>query len=41
MMTEGSSAPTVEIEELLGRLEDARSSLTAVVKDAESNQFAP
>ena len=41
MMTEGSSAPTLEVEELLRRLEDARSSLTTVLKDAEPIQFAP
>ena len=41
MTSEGSSAPTLEVEELLRRLEDARSSLTAVLNDAEPNQFAP
>lgn len=40
MTTEGSSAATLEAEDLLRRLEDARSSLTAVLKDAEPNQFA-
>jgi hypothetical protein len=40
MTSEGSLAPTLEVEELLRRLEDARSSLTAVLNDAEPNQFA-
>jgi hypothetical protein len=41
MTSEGSSAPTLEVEDLLKRLEDARSSLTAALNDADSNQFAP
>jgi hypothetical protein len=39
-MTESSSAPPVEVEELLKRLEDARSSLTAALKDMDPDQFA-
>lgn len=40
MTTEGSSAPALEVEELLKRLEDARSSLTAALNEAEPGQFA-
>jgi hypothetical protein len=40
-MTEGSSAPTLEVEELLKRLEDARSSLTAALKGAAPEEFTP
>lgn len=39
-MTESSSAPPVEVEALLKRLEDARTSLTAALKDIDPNQFA-
>jgi hypothetical protein len=40
MTTEGSSAPTLEVEDLLKRLEDARSLLTDALNEANSNQFA-
>jgi hypothetical protein len=39
MTSEGSSAPTLEVEDLLRRLEDARSSLTTALNDAEPNLF--
>ena len=39
-MTEGSSAPAVEVEALLKRLEEALSSLTAALKGAGPEQFA-
>ena len=40
MTAEGGAAPAIEVEALLNRLEDARSSLTAALKGAESQQFA-
>ena len=39
-MAEGSSAPAVEVEGLLKRLEEARASLTAALKGAGPDQFA-
>lgn len=39
-MTESSSAPPVEVEGLLRRLEDARSSLMATLKEVDPDQFA-
>jgi hypothetical protein len=39
-MTEGNSAPALEVEELLQRLEDARSSLAAALNGADPDQFA-
>jgi hypothetical protein len=40
MTTEGSSAPALEVEELLKRLKDAQSSLTEALKGADPDQFA-
>jgi len=40
MTTEGSSAPTLEVQELLKRLKDAQSSLTDALKGADPEQFA-
>ena len=39
-MTEGSSAPAVEVEELLGRLDEARLALAAALDGADPEKFA-
>ena len=39
-MTESSSAPPVEVEELLRRLEEARAAFTEAVKECDPSRFA-